>query len=84
MSNRVRCTQCPGSFELIPPADPQYSIPKMKEPSDSDYIKLFYECDEEGDRNTIWWIRPAPPVIVGGTFKSDLTDRYRDIYGTIV
>ena len=82
---RKQCTECPSSYELIPPADPAYSEPRMKSTSD-DHIKLFYECDEQHHRNTIYWEKAPPPSHAGGpitgSFKSDLLKGDRDIYGT--
>jgi hypothetical protein len=48
------CSKCPSSFELIPPADPNYSEPK-ENPTSDDYLKRFYECEEENHQNTIYW-----------------------------
>ena len=80
---RVSCSQCPSSYELLPPADMRYSIPREK-PTSNDYIQRIYECDEEHHRNTIYWERIPPPVIVSGSYQSDLTRGYRDTYGVIV
>lgn len=51
---KASCNKCPSSFELIPPADDAYSEPHEK-PQTDDYIERFYECEEEGHRNTIYW-----------------------------
>lgn len=52
--NRRACSECPSSFELVPPADPEYSEPKERPKSD-DHIKRIYECEGERHRNTIYW-----------------------------
>jgi len=57
MTKKASCSECPNSFELIPPADKDYSVPKEKTSSD-DVIKRVYECDEEHHRNTIYWHKP--------------------------
>jgi acyl-ACP thioesterase len=51
---KASCSECPSTYELIPPPDPEYSEPK-ENPTSDDYIKRIYECDEEGHRNTIYW-----------------------------
>jgi hypothetical protein len=44
--------KCGGSFDLIPPADPEYKISKEKSESD-DNIERTYPCDKEKHQNTI-------------------------------
>ena len=56
---RTSCKECPSSFELIPPADTDYSVPREK-PKTEDYIQIIYECAEEQHRNTIYWERKNP------------------------
>ena len=51
---RAQCAECTGSFDLIPPADPEYSEPKLKATSE-DNLPRYYECDGEGHRNTVYW-----------------------------
>jgi len=63
---RAQCAECPNSFELIPPADASYKIPKEK-PTSDDYIKRVYEC-EEGHRNTIYWEKE--PTIMASVGKN--------------
>jgi hypothetical protein len=67
--SRAQCSECPSSFELVPPADPEYSIPKLGQPSDPDYIKRIYECDDEKHRNTVWWTRPKGSFQKVGGFR---------------
>jgi len=64
MTDKVQCSECPSSFELIPPADKDYSEAKEKI-TNEDHIKRIYECDDEHHRNTIYWHRPSY-----GSFKS--------------
>jgi hypothetical protein len=52
------CSECPSTFDLIPfdlipPADKDYCIPKLK-PTKRDFVKRLYEC-KEGHRNTVYW-----------------------------
>jgi hypothetical protein len=49
---RASCKGCPSSYELIPPPDADYSVPREKAQTD-DYIERICEC-EEGHRNTIY------------------------------
>lgn len=53
-NRRASCSECPGTYELIPPPDPEYSEPKEK-PTSEDNTKRIYECDVEHHRNTIYW-----------------------------
>ena len=53
-----KCPECQGRYELIPPADPSYKVPREKSKSD-DYIKMVYECDEEHHLITIYWEQEA-------------------------
>jgi len=39
--NRASCSQCPSTFELIPPAEREYSVPREK-PKTDDYRKRIY------------------------------------------
>lgn len=53
MIKKTSCSECPSSYELVPPPDLSYSEPKERPDSD-DIIKRIYEC-ENGHRNTIYW-----------------------------
>ena len=53
-NRRTSCSECPSTYELVPPADPAYSEPKEK-PTSDDNIKRIYVCDGEHHRNTIYW-----------------------------
>jgi hypothetical protein len=61
---RSSCSECPNSFELIPPADREYTVPREK-PKSEDYIKRIYECNGEGHRNTIYWEKEEFFVVSG-------------------
>jgi hypothetical protein len=50
---RASCAECPSDFELVPPADRAYCVPKS-ERSKRDCLERFYEC-EEGHRNKVYW-----------------------------
>lgn len=50
---KASCSECPSSYELVPPPDPNYKVPREK-PTSDDYIKRIYEC-ENGHLNTIYW-----------------------------
>jgi hypothetical protein len=54
---RRKCPDCPGSFELVLPADTLYSVPRDK-PTTDDYKKLPYECDVEKHRIDVYWEKP--------------------------
>ena len=56
------CSECPSTFERIPPADPRYKYPR-EEPTDKDYKERIYEC-ENGHRNKIYWERESGPVVI--------------------
>ncbi len=49
-------SQCPSSFELIPPADFDYRYPIVRKPSDEDYLKRVYECEKNIHKNVVYWI----------------------------
>jgi hypothetical protein len=51
---KASCKECPSSFELVPPADTEYSIPREIHQTDN-YIERNYECADKGHRNTIYW-----------------------------
>jgi hypothetical protein len=55
MSNyrRASCSECPSTFELVPPTDKDYSVPILKR-NKRDCIERHYEC-EEGHRNKMYW-----------------------------
>jgi hypothetical protein len=53
---KASCAQCSSSFQLIPPADTDYTIPKEKRTS-QDYLKREYECEANHHVNTIYWQR---------------------------
>jgi hypothetical protein len=51
---RASCSQCTSSFNLIPPADEEYSVPTEKSRNE-DHIKRVYECELNHHLNTIYW-----------------------------
>ena len=71
---RASCKECPSSYELIPPADTDYSVPREK-PKTEDYIQRIYECAEEGHRNTIYWEKEEH--IMMSTKRQSTDDWYR-------
>ncbi len=56
VSRKASCSQCSSSFNLIPPADEEYNLPREK-PRDEDYLKRVYECELNHHLNTIYWQR---------------------------
>jgi hypothetical protein len=46
-------TGCTSMFDLIPPADNDYSIPKLKA-TKKDFVLRWYKC-RKGHRNKIYW-----------------------------
>jgi hypothetical protein len=67
---------CGGSFDLIPPADPQYKIPKEKSESD-DNIERTYPCDKEKHQNTIYWRREKPIFVESQHTATDDYESFR-------
>lgn len=51
---RASCSQCPSTYELVPPAEQEYSVPREK-PRTEDYRKRIYECEDEQHQNIIYW-----------------------------
>ena len=56
IQNRGLCNACTSSFEIIPPSDLHYCIPR-EQPKTSDYVSRTYECDENHHRNPVYWER---------------------------
>jgi hypothetical protein len=54
MTNIRACSQCPGTYELVPPGDSDYTEPKEK-PTSDDHIPRVYVCNRDGHWNTIYW-----------------------------
>ena len=52
----VPCFECGSSFEVIPPLDLQYCVPREK-PKSIDYLARNYECTRNHHVNTIFWER---------------------------
>jgi hypothetical protein len=48
--------ECGSSFEVIPPLDLQYCVPREK-PTSRDYLALNYECTVNHHVNAIFWER---------------------------
>lgn len=77
MVEKAQCNECPNSFDLIPPADSSYKIPREK-PTTDDNIKRIYECPE-GHRNTIYWEKEVFVVATAGiNVEEALSDKYTD------
>jgi hypothetical protein len=51
---KAPCAECTSSFNLLPPADEEYHIPKER-PRGEDYIKRLYECELNHHPNIIYW-----------------------------
>lgn len=68
MGEKRHCSQCSGNFELVPPADPEYRVPKMK-PTTEDHIMMVYDCDNVGSQNRIYWEKSA--VIVSKPYATE-------------
>ena len=62
------CSECPSTFKLVPPADQRYVNPREK-PTDEDYIKRIYECEDERHRNTVYWGKKDTTVHVATSRK---------------
>ncbi len=65
MGDKTRsCYKCSGTFELIPPADSDYTVPTTKEQPSGKFITREYECNgKEKHVNKVYW---QPSVLVGG------------------
>ena len=66
MTEKASCSECPSVFDLVSPADKDYSIPKENKSSE-DVLKRVYECEDEGHRNTIYWHKPEARRVFGKT-----------------
>lgn len=75
----TQCSECQGRYELVPPADPRYTIPREK-PTSDDYIKRVYECDEEHHLNTIYWEQAAFVMVSLKYRTEELRNRDRSSY----
>jgi hypothetical protein len=79
MTEKRHCSQCSGNFELVPPADPEYRVPKMK-PTTEDHIMMVYDCDNIGCQNRIYWEKSA--VIVSKPYATEaLRNRQTGVKG---
>jgi hypothetical protein len=56
IQNRGICYVCDSSFEIVPPSDIQYCVPR-EQPKTTDYLSRTYECDESHHRNSVYWER---------------------------
>ena len=63
IQNRGLCYVCTSSFEIIPPSDLQYCIPR-EQPKTSDYVSRTYECDERHHRNPVYWERKDYATVI--------------------
>lgn len=77
MIERVQCNNCPESFELVPPADKSYIIPREKHTTE-DHIKRIYQCPK-GHLNTIFWEKKVFVMASAGfDVEEALSDKYTD------
>ena len=77
MVEKAQCSECPNSFEIIPPADLSYKIPREK-PTTDDNIKRIYECPE-GHRNTIYWEKKSFVIATASIdVEEGLSPKYTD------
>ena len=70
---RRQCSECPRTYELIPPPDVWYSIPREAKPANDKFLKRVYEC-ENGHLNTVYWCSPSPGVVVSGSFETGIPE----------
>lgn len=77
MEDRTRiCSECPGTFELIPPADADYTVPITRKPTTDDYMTRKYECNgKKRHENVVHWVE-------GGFVGGSLRDPPHDDFGT--
>lgn len=64
MTEKRHCSQCDGNYDLVPPADTAYSVPRLK-PITDDNIMMVYSCDHIGCQNRIYWEKPVNIVSRG-------------------
>ena len=50
----VLCCACTSSFEIIPPSDLHYCIPR-EQPKTGDFVTRIYECEEGHHSNLVYW-----------------------------
>jgi hypothetical protein len=50
----AQCKDCPLTYELMPPADVEFDIPKEIKPTSGEFLERFYEC-QSGHRNTVYY-----------------------------
>jgi hypothetical protein len=75
MTDKRHCGNCSGNFELVPPADDMYTVPKLKPvEGDKDYLLMVYDCDQEGCQNRVYWYRKSPPVVVSGSMETGIEE----------
>lgn len=73
MNEKAQCVECTSTFELIPPADKDYSIPKETPAPNGEHVLRIYEC-EEGHRNTIYWHKIGETVIIKKGYSTKFND----------
>lgn len=60
------CFQCGSSFEIIPPFDADYCVPR-EQPRTRDYLSRTYECTgNHHHRNAVYWERDDLVIDTGG------------------
>jgi hypothetical protein len=70
MGEKRHCSQCSGNFELVPPADPEYKVPRMK-PTTDEHIMMVYDCDNIGCQNRIYWEKEEIVNIESGEYQTE-------------
>ncbi len=57
---KKHCTvpDCVGSFDLVPPFYPEYSIPTLDDAEGEDAMKTLYRCTE-GHVIQVYWIKES-------------------------
>jgi len=68
------CLECGSSFEIIPPLDLQYCVPREK-PRSRDYLSRTYECTGNHHQNAIFWERKESTIFD----SADLTGHYEEL-----
>lgn len=73
---RTSCSQCPSTYELVPPAETEYSIPR-EAPKTNDYRKRIYECEHEQHPNIIYWEKHEHVIVSRPYSTEPLRSRQR-------
>ena len=68
-SQKRSCHDCPNTFEMIPPIDSRYTIPRDEKPENGEYRMTIGEC-ESGHINKIYWVSSGKRFSVGTNYKT--------------